>query len=258
MLLKVLVDNTALDGFEAVHGFSVILKSDKKILFDVGPNDLFLKNGLKLNEDLSDIDTVVLSHGHWDHGDGLKYLHGKKLIMHPDGFTLRYRKHNKTIVGLSASKEELNSQFDVKESKAPYWISDEIVFLGEIPRINDFESKKSSFVFPDGDVDFVKDDSAIAIRSTKGLLVISGCAHSGICNTVSYAKQVCNTDRIYAVLGGFHLKELDEVTTKTIQYLLSEKVELIGATHCTSFKVRDEFKKHFKSIDLAAGAVVEL
>ncbi|WP_321279594.1 MBL fold metallo-hydrolase [Marinifilum fragile] len=258
MKLKILLDNNAAEGFESVHGFSVLIESDKKILFDVGPNELFAKNAKKLGEDFSDIDTVVLSHGHWDHGNGLIYLTDKELILHPDCFITRHRKRNNTHVGLSTSKDELSKNFRIKESKKPLWISDSILFLGEIPRSNDFESKESPFLLPDGSPDFVPDDSAVTITSNKGLVVISGCAHSGICNTVEYAKKVSGVNTVYAVIGGFHLKEIDELTMKTIEYLKSENIEILGPTHCTSFKVRDEFAKHFDLLELAAGVVLEL
>lgn len=258
MKLKILLDNTAKEGFESVHGFSVLVESDKKILFDSGPNELFIKNAEKLGEDFSDIDTVILSHGHWDHGDGLKYLSSKKLILHPDCFIPRHRKRNNTHVGLSMNKDELSKNFTIQESKKPLWISENMVFLGEIPRSNDFESKISPFLLPDGSPDFVPDDSAIAITSNNGLIVISGCAHSGICNTVEYAKEVCKTNAVYAVIGGFHLKEIDALTIKTIEYLKAENIEILGPTHCTSFKVRDEFAKSFNLLELASGVIIEL
>ncbi len=258
MILKILVDNTAKEGFGFVHGFSAVIEADEKILFDLGPNSLFIKNAKKMSVDLDELSTIVLSHGHWDHGDGLKCLSGKRLITHPNSFVLRYRKESKTPVGLSMTKNEIDSKFDVKESKFPLWISEKMVFLGEIPRLNNFESQSTNFLLDDGSPDFVIDDSAIAIKSEKGLIVLSGCAHAGICNTVTYAKEVCGENRVYAVLGGFHLKQIDEVFEKTVAYFQEEKLEVLGATHCTSFAVQDEFKKYFKTINLEAGVEVEL
>lgn len=258
MKLKVLTDNTSLEGFYSIHGFSVLVDFDKKILFDVGPNDAFLKNAKILGEDFSDVDTVVLSHGHWDHGDGLFYLSDKELILHPDCFIARHRKRNNTHVGISLNKDELSKKFKITESRKPLWISENMVFLGEIPRLNDFESKQSPFRLPNGLPDFVPDDSAIAIISKKGLIVLSGCAHSGICNTVEHAKKVSKINTVYAVIGGFHLKEIDKITINTIEYLKSENIEFLGPTHCTSFKVCDEFAKSFNLLKLAAGAVIEL
>jgi 7,8-dihydropterin-6-yl-methyl-4-(beta-D-ribofuranosyl)aminobenzene 5'-phosphate synthase len=137
-------------------------------------------------------------------------------------------------------------------------ISNSIIFLGEIPRRNDFESKVSPFLLPDDSPDYVPDDSAIAITTDRGLVVISGCAHAGICNTLDYAKKVCECEDVYAVIGGFHLKEIDELTLKTIDYLKSENIQFLGPTHCTSFKVRDEFSRHFNVLELAAGTVLKL
>ena len=258
MKVKILVDNSAKEGFEATHGFSAIVEADEKILFDVGPNSLFIENASKMGVDLDEINTLVLSHGHWDHGDGLQFVSGKRLITHPDSFTTRFRKANKTIVGLKMTRNEIVSRFELKESKIPFWISEQIVFLGEIPRSNIFESKSTTFLFEDGSPDFVLDDSGLAIKSKKGLIVISGCAHAGICNTVAYAKEVCGEDKVYAVLGGFHLKQVDEVFQKTVDFFQKEKLELLGATHCTSILVQDEFKKYFKTINLEAGVEVEL
>jgi len=258
MIVKILVDNTAKEGFEFVHGFSAVIEVDEKILFDVGPNSLFKENAIKMNVDLDDIETIILSHGHWDHGDGLQFVSGKRLITHSDSFSLRFRKESKTPVGLKLTREEIVSQFELKESNSPFWISKEMVFLGEIPRLNDFESQSTTFLLGNGSPDFVKDDSAIAVKSEKGLIVISGCAHSGICNTVAYAKKVCGENKVYAVLGGFHLKKIDDIFQKTVAFFQKEKLELLGATHCTSFVVQDEFKKYFKTIDLEAGVEVEL
>ncbi|MDM8160753.1 MBL fold metallo-hydrolase [Labilibaculum sp. K2S] len=258
MIVKILVDNTAKEGFEAVHGFSAVVEADEKILFDVGPNSLFIENAGKMGVDLDEINTLVLSHGHWDHGDGLQFVSGKRLITHPDSFSLRFRKESKTTVGLKMTRNEIAAQFELKESKLPVWISEKMVYLGEIPRLNDFESQSTTFLLEDGSPDFVADDSALGIKSEKGLIVISGCAHAGICNTVAYAKEVCGEDKVYAVLGGFHLKILDEVFQKTVTFFREEKLEILGATHCTSFLVQNEFKKYFKTINLEAGVEVEL
>ncbi len=258
MKISILVDNTAKEGFEHIHGFSAVIESEKKILFDLGPNGLFLENANKMNIDLDEIETIVLSHGHWDHGDGLKSISGKHLITHPNSFALRFRKESKTPVGLRMSRDEISSKFDLKESKEPCWISNEMVFLGEIPRKNNFEALSTTFILGDGSPDFVMDDSAIAIKSEKGLIVLSGCAHAGICNTVSYAKEVCVEDNVYAVLGGFHLKKIDDVFEKTVEFFQHENLQVLGATHCTSSSVQDEFKKYFKTLDLEAGVEVKL
>ena len=92
--LTILNDN-APGSCASEHGLSYIVEADKTIMFDTGPSDIFFRNAEKLQVDLSAIDTVVLSHGHWDHGNGLQYLNGKKLITHPLSFQKKYRKKDR-------------------------------------------------------------------------------------------------------------------------------------------------------------------
>jgi 7,8-dihydropterin-6-yl-methyl-4-(beta-D-ribofuranosyl)aminobenzene 5'-phosphate synthase len=89
MKITILVENTASLNFQAEHGLSYLIEDDCEVLFDTGHSDLFLKNAKKLNVDLRSIKVIVLSHGHWDHGNGLKYLNEKKLICHPNAFQKR-------------------------------------------------------------------------------------------------------------------------------------------------------------------------
>ena len=119
------------------------------------------------------------------------------------------------------TKEELEKVCNLTLSKEPINISQNIVFLGEIPQLVDFEKRnyigkcKKDNILVD---DTVLDDSAIVYKSPKGLFIITGCSHSGICNIIEYAKKVCNDNRIYGVLGGFHLFDVDERLEKTINH----------------------------------------
>jgi len=257
MKIYVLTDNHASKDFSAEWGLSLLIKHDyKNILFDFGNSDLFLKNAKKLGIDLSLVNYYILSHGHWDHGDGLAYLkEKKKLICHPSAFIKRYRKTG-AYIGLSFDIEEAKEKFELCLTREPYMISENIIFLGNIPRITEFESQKTNFVKEDGSEDFVNDDSALAIKSEKGLIVISGCAHSGICNTIEYAREVSNVDRVYAVLGGFHLKGNDELTIKTIKYLKKLNINILRPSHCTQFPALAEFYNTFNSEPFAAGAEI--
>ena len=97
MKLTVLNDNLAGRKYYAEQGLSFLIEDEIKILFDVGHTDIFIRNAKLLDVSLDDIDYVVLSHGHWDHGDGLKYIKDKKLICHPDCFIKRYKKKMMSI-----------------------------------------------------------------------------------------------------------------------------------------------------------------
>jgi len=107
MNLTVLSEMRAMEGFGSEHGLSFLIEADrKKILFDTGSSDLFLQSADRLSLDLEEVDRIVLSHGHWDHGNGLAWMKGKPLICHPGCFVKRYRKSGGEYLGLSLSREE--------------------------------------------------------------------------------------------------------------------------------------------------------
>ena len=253
--ITVLNDNVAGRKLLAEHGFSFYVETtDLKVLLDTGFSEVFVKNAEALNIDLSERDAIVLSHGHWDHADGLRYIGGGKLITHPDVFIKRYHGlRDDAYVGMALSKEEISSKFDLVLSKKPVWISDTVVFLGEIPSTTDFERQKTAFTKADGSSDYIMDDTAIAVKTKKGLVVVSGCAHSGICNTVAYACKVTGEDKVHAVLGGFHLKYANSVTQKTISYLAEKGVENVIPSHCTAFPALQEFAKAFDCNQVKTG-----
>lgn len=258
MMIKVLVDNSAAPGFESAHGLSLWVEADRKVLFDTGPSDLFVRNAQIMGVDLKDADAIVLSHGHWDHGKGLEYLEGLTLVTHPTAFVRRFRSKDFSYIGLSIDRNAAHRRFRLTETIEPFWLSDQMVFLGEIPRVNDFESKTTPFVLENNEPDYVPDDSALVVRHTLGLVIISGCAHAGICNTVDYARYVCGEERVLAVLGGFHLKEMDEVSHRVIGYLKECGVEMAFPIHCSSPHVILEFNRVFGNPPLQTGSTLEL
>lgn len=234
------------DDFKCEHGISLYIEyNGSKVLFDAGQTDIFIENAKKLNIDLGKIDAIALSHGDYDHGNGLKYLDvHTDLICHPDFMLTRISRRTGNDNGLNQTREEIQTRFNLIETKKPYNISDEIIFLGEIERTNDFENGKN-LPATDGDGNIYQhlDDSGMVIKTEDGIVVISGCSHSGICNTVEYAKKVAKDDRVLAVMGGFHLKEIDECTLKTIEYMKKNNVQGIYLAHCTSDLVCQEFEK---------------
>lgn len=256
MRLIVLNDDVA-GKCSAEHGLSFLIEEGEKILFDVGPSDIFLRNSKKLGINLEEIETIVLSHGHWDHGNGLKFIKNKKLICHPECFIKRYRKKDDSYIGLPINLEEAKKNFQLVLTKEPYDITENIIFLGEIPRKNDFEAKRASFYKEGKEDDFVIDDSALAIKSKKGLIVVAGCSHAGICNIIEYAKKVSKSGKVYAVIGGFHLKEVDKLTLKTIDYFKKEKIERIYPSHCVEEPVLKKFEEVLSSGRVHSGDIID-
>jgi 7,8-dihydropterin-6-yl-methyl-4-(beta-D-ribofuranosyl)aminobenzene 5'-phosphate synthase len=253
MKITILTDNTAGPKFIATHGFSCYIESDINILFDTGPDNTFLENAKRLNLEINP-DFVVLSHGHWDHGDGLSYLKfSHKLVCHPECFRKRYSKEKHRYVGLALTREQASESFQLIESAKAVKLSDKIYYLGEIPRSNNFEAQHTDFIDEQGNEDYIADDSALAIISDMGLIVISGCAHAGICNTIEYAKMITGVTDIHAVFGGFHLKSQGSQTKETIKYLQSNEIQKAFPSHCTSLPALAEFYTVFKLPQVLTG-----
>ncbi len=258
MKISVLTDNTASGGFLAEHGLSYFVEHDIKMLFDTGHSDVFLKNGKNIGIDLNDADFVVLSHGHWDHGNGLKYLGRKTLICHPDAFAKKYRKDGVTYIGIDLSYEEAVKRFELGLSREPYELSENMIFLGEIPRTTGFESKETPFMDENGEPDFIPDDSAVAAVDGDELVVITGCSHSGICNIIEYAKKVTGLKKVRSLIGGLHLKDNDSRTRETIKYLKNEKIRNIYPSHCTELPALAALYDEFGIIQVKTGMVLEI
>lgn len=257
MKIIVLSDTKARRNFQGEHGLSFYIEGDqKKILFDTGASNIFLKNAEKLGLDLDSIDMVVLSHGHFDHGDGLQFIDQKSLICHPGCFVKRYRKHGPGNIGLALSKLEIQRKFNLSLFKEPLQLSQNLFFLGEIPRINDFEAKKTKYILEGGEEDFILDDSGLACITERGLVVISGCAHSGICNMTEYAKKVTGIDKVEAVIGGFHLRKPDDQTKRSIEYLKKTDVQKVFPSHCTMDPALSLFYDEFGRNEVIAGSEI--
>jgi len=246
MKISVLTDNHPGSKTPAEHGLSYLIEYDgRKLLFDTGQTDMFLKNAEAMKISTANIDMVILSHGHFDHGNGLVYLSGSSMICHPGCFVKRYRQRDHTYIGLKNSKEELSLLFNLITLAEPYKISEKIFFLGEIPRVTDFESISTSFIFEDGSADYVKDDSGIVMIMQEGLFVITGCGHAGIVNTLEHAMKITGISTIYGIIGGFHLKEVNRQTKETIKYIKENRLKYVLPSHCTDLPALSAFYESF-------------
>ena len=256
MKITVLVDNTPGSNTMAEFGLSYFIDHNgKSILFDAAQTNLFLSNAHELGIDLQKSNFILLSHGHYDHGDGLKNLTGGNLICHPGCFVKRYGKNSRHYIGLNQSKEEFAARFNLKTSAQPYELFNGAIFLGEIPRQTSFESQTTSFSFDDGSPDFVMDDSALALKTDEGIFVVTGCGHSGIVNTLEHAKKVTGDNRILGIMGGFHLKHNNLQTQETIAYLNKNSVKHVMPSHCTALPALAEFHRVFGIKEVRTGDV---
>jgi 7,8-dihydropterin-6-yl-methyl-4-(beta-D-ribofuranosyl)aminobenzene 5'-phosphate synthase len=254
MKISVLVDNNPGGATPAEHGLSYLIEYDGIIvLFDTGQSNLFIKNAELMKINLKDIDLIVLSHGHFDHGNGLVNLKGGRLLCHPGAFVKRYRKSDKTYIGLNYSKSDLASKFELVTSARPYKITEKIIFLGEIPRLTEFESRQTPFVFDDGMPDYVLDDSALVLVMDEGLFVVTGCGHAGVVNTLEHAKKITGIKKLYGIMGGFHLKDKGLQTRESIRYLQENKVKHVYPSHCTELPALAAFYESFGTVSVRTG-----
>lgn len=264
MKLVVLVDNnTFIDryyyGEPAVSYY--IEDNDKKILLDVGYSDLYLRNAKNFGIQLNSIDVIVISHGHDDHTGGLPHYfldtnkYNVEIVTHPEAFEEKWSDDGIKICS-PLSKESLISKCKLSLSRTPKKISDNIIFLGEIPQSNDFEMRNSIGKRKVDDVfydDYVLDDSALVYKGEKGLYIITGCSHSGICNIIEYAKQVCNNNNILGIIGGFHLFDFNNRCKKTIEYFKTNNIKELYPCHCTSFEVKSKIHEAIKIKEVGVG-----
>jgi len=258
--ITILAENHAGARFEAEHGLSYLIRvNGTSLLFDTGGSDLFIRNAKRLGIDLeNEPDLVVLSHGHWDHSGGLQYLRRKHVIAHPDAFQKRYPKHSGENIGFEGNADFHNENHTVSLHREAAEIAPNIWFLGEIPRKFDFEKQSYPYVLDNGSEDTITDDSAIAIKHNDVLVLISGCAHAGICNTHAHAKDVTGTKETRLIVGGLHLKNVDHRTLETIQYFQQEQVKELWPSHCTELPALAAFHKHFGGKFIKTGTIIQL
>jgi len=261
--ISVLVDNKSVNSeFLSEHGLSFWIEIGKnKILFDTGQSDNLIENAGKLAIDIAEADAVVLSHGHYDHTGGLIAVFDAsqkaKLFLHPKAIKPKYSFKNQKsrIVGMSGPS--LATVKSLEAGDRVFWTekSREIVpglfVTGQIPRQNDFEDTGGKFYLEEKCTidDMIIDDQAVFFKSEKGLVVVLGCAHAGVVNTLDYIAEMTGEKQIYAVLGGMHLLHAGaERMNRTIEAIKKYDIQSIGLAHCTGEDAMQKLRDVFGSI----------
>jgi 7,8-dihydropterin-6-yl-methyl-4-(beta-D-ribofuranosyl)aminobenzene 5'-phosphate synthase len=252
----------------AEHGFCAVLTLHldglkRSLLLDSGLDPFAAShNADVLDLDLSYCESLIASHGHIDHAGGLLSLtkkmstkQGVPLVLHEDAFRNRLVKfQDGRTIDLPAPDRSLltNAGYRIIEKdSASLWISDRVLVTGEIPRINSFEKGfpnhysrvEEGKLEPDP---LINDDQAIIVKvKDKGLLIITGCGHAGIVNTLNYAKELTGEDRIYAVLGGMHLSGslFEQIIPRTVKELEELKPRFVVPCHCSGLKAISEIAR---------------
>ena len=246
--LTTLSENTAgRVGLLAEWGLSVLVEVDNyKVLLDTGLDISAAYNAAILGIDLSAVDRIVISHGHRDHTGGLHHVLNamrKKIevIAHPDIWAAKYSRtfsKQEQYAGIPFAREALeNWGASFRLTKEPVWITDNIVTTGEIPMLTEYEKIDSElFVKESGELrpDPLKDDLALIIKTEMGLIVVLGCGHRGMINTLHHARKITGVEQIHMVVGGTHLIQASrEQMDLTIAELKRLGIQRIGVSHCT-------------------------
>ena len=266
----------------AEHGFSALLEisyvyenatKTNKFLFDTGVS----KEGIVNNSDvlginLKDIETIILSHGHFDHISGLISTLGRlkksvEIIAHPEAFLRRwlvYPNGNKARMDF-LDEEEINQaggiirkvdkisflprNANMQSKKKTNQANNRVMITGQIPRVTEFEKGfPLQYKEQDNEINLVpdplvSDDQALIMNvKNKGLIILTGCGHAGIVNTIKFAEKVTGIKKIYCVIGGFHLsgQDYEHSIPLTVAELTRVDPQYIVPCHCTGWKATNK------------------
>lgn len=273
--VSILVDNSTLidQYYIGEPGFSAFVEADgKKFLFDTGYSDAFLKNARMMGIEPLKSDAIILSHGHLDHSWGLMAMvreiteRGFKpsapteklpLIAHPMAFARRGKSPSPSQIGNVLAMESLDDLFDVRKVKTPLQLSEHVLYLGEIPRETDFEPATAIGNTEQGP-DLLQDDTALAITTAEGLVILTGCSHAGIGNIVQYAQALTGETRLRDIIGGFHLlNPSEERLNGTVAFLKERRPMALHACHCTDLRSKVALGTAAPIHDLGSGMMLE-
>ena len=256
--VRILCDNNAgpFSGTLGEHGFAALIERDgESILFDTGGGHTLLHNAQRMNLDLRGVRRVILSHGHVDHAGGLWPLlqscGAKEVLAHPGVFAQRYaiRDGVHRSIGMPYTQEFLSGLgASFSFSDAFREVAPGIFLTGEVPRETGFEQGDAGLFCDTSGCgsDRVPDDQSLVLVTRKGLLLLLGCCHAGVVNTVELARQRTGVSELYGVIGGCHLAFSSEGQIDgTIRALKRFGVKKICAGHCTGFAASARLAREF-------------
>lgn len=249
--LTIICENTVGKPLQAIgeHGFACLVETPAaRLLFDTGQGLGILPNARLLNRDLSRLDGIILSHGHFDHGGGLLQVLEQTgelpIHAHPGIFTRRYwvGRYERRANGLPFSRaqaEQAGARFEL--SREFRQLADGIWLSGEVPLCDPTRKGDSALQYETDSGELVQDpladDLSLLIESKNGPVLLTGCAHAGLPDIVAHMLARSGHSRVYAVIGGLHLAPADDDHfSAVVDTLKSAGVQRLGVSHCTGMK----------------------
>ncbi len=270
MKITVLVENTvstkAPAGLLGQHGLSMLLEipGSGRILFDTGQTDILLENLLLMDILPDSIDYIVLSHGHFDHCGGLNAIFKARqlpatVFAGPNIFSARYARSTGggyRHIGIPYTKEHLaSSGAEFIFTYGPCQMRENIWLSGPIPRTTEFEAQNTTLLDIAKQPDGFSDEIAIYLVQPEGLVVVTGCSHRGLINTIKYGQQVTGVEKVHAVVGGSHLEPASlPQQEETIKVLREMEPDIIALNHCTGIQLQAQLQSVFGARFVAANA----
>jgi 7,8-dihydropterin-6-yl-methyl-4-(beta-D-ribofuranosyl)aminobenzene 5'-phosphate synthase len=244
-------------GLLAEHGLALWIEfADRRILFDTGQGFALGHNAAALGVDLSTAEAVVLSHGHYDHagalGEVLQRTRDPHLYAHPAAFADKYARNpdgTSRDIGMPKRQELLpRVQASLVAVDSPAEVAEGVHATGPVPRVTEFEDTGGAFFLDRGCTtpDPLLDDQAVYLETDSGTVVLLGCGHAGMINTLWYVRSLTSGRPIRAVIGGMHLRTAsEERIRRTIVELEGLGRPSLYPCHCTGFTASARFWQTF-------------
>ena len=256
--ITVLVENKAgREGLDVEHGLSFRIETDDyRVLVDTGQTDAVVRNASALGVDLARTDAIVLTHGHYDHTGGLaavrRVVPEARVVAHPDILRPRWaclsRKEARYIGIPESARKALERAPRVEWTTVATEFLPGLHVTGEIPRINDFEDVGGPFFLDAAATtpDKLPDDQAVYFDTDNGLMLLLGCAHSGVVNTMRHVAGLTGRDRFHCVMGGMHLAGASrERVEQTLLGFEEFHVDILAPCHCTGERAVARMRERF-------------
>lgn len=272
MRIRILVDNRAGEGLVEEHGFSLWLEvSGRKILFDTGQGKALLPNAAALGCELGRIDALVLSHGHYDHSGAVaevvRMTASARIFCHSGAFVPRYSiRTGENPRNIAMPFHNGEALFSVPDNRVqwvtrPRMLAGGVGISGPIPRLHPLEDTGGPFFLdPEGrHPDPIRDDVAMWIETERGLVILTGCCHSGLINTVEHIRKVSGVGKVFGVIGGLHLVNASrERIESTCIALRQWNPAFVVPCHCTGDEAQSYLRVALGERVMAGYAGLEL